>query len=103
MIAPLTVSFRKHFKASLVFCLQAHYDIQPALFTPFNQELVVKLPLAASKFMSYTTFTLTAVTPYYKSTHHSTLILTKYPAGEISGSARIVIPQTEFELALYSL
>jgi len=27
VIVPLTVSFRKHFKVSLVFCLQAHYDI----------------------------------------------------------------------------
>lgn len=28
MIVPLTVSFRKHFKVSSVYCLQAYYDIQ---------------------------------------------------------------------------
>lgn len=45
MIVPLSASFRVHFKVPLVFCLQAHYDIQPARFTPLKWVLAAKLPL----------------------------------------------------------
>lgn len=95
---------QRAFQVPLVFCLQAHYDIQPVLFTPLKQVLAVRLPLAALylchpqniQFSCYNNilYVYTSFNFYFD----------KYPAGEISGGARIVaLHQTGFLLALYSL
>lgn len=104
VIAPLSASFKEHFKVPLVFFLQAHCDILPALFTLLKQVLAVKLPFAALNLChpqnihycccNTTLYVYTSFNSYFD----------KYSAGEIFGSARIVaLPQTGFQLALYSL